>query len=90
MIYRCLSCNTATNVSLQRGVKITDYRCYCGGILKKAMVTYLDGHHTADPSKTRIGECGDKKGLPYFLAYNSDNKLFYKTGDKFIEILTKK
>lgn len=87
MICRCLTCNTSTNISLQRGVQIKDYRCYCGGILKKAMVTYLDGEHPADPSKTRIGEYGPRKGLPYFQAYKSDGKLFYKVADKFIEII---
>lgn len=86
MIYRCLDCNTATNVSLQRGTQIKDYRCYCGGTLKKAMITYLDGEHPTDSAKTRIGEYGTRKGLPYFQAYISDGDNFIKTADKFIKI----
>lgn len=86
MICRCLTCNTATNVSLQRAVKISEHRCYCGGVLKKAMVTYLDGDHPAFPEKTMIGQYGNRKGLPYYQAFQSDGKFFYKAGDKFILI----
>jgi hypothetical protein len=86
MICRCKSCNTATNVYLQRGVQIKDYRCYCGGELSKVTITYLDGQHPTDINQTRFGEYGPRKNLPYFKAFKSDGKHFTKTADKFIEI----
>jgi hypothetical protein len=86
MICRCIDCNTATNVSLQKGVSISHYRCYCGGVLKKAIVTYLDGNHPFSETLTRIGLYGSRKGMPYFQAFKSNGKFFVKAVDKFIEI----